>query len=174
MATKENKAAKKRRELRDQYWPEANERVWDRHSETGFTTVPRLLGLVMVLIQKLSRGKDPASVYLDLWLRAFDDAFVQIIDEETLAYASGYEGNRATRTWKERMFVLQELGFIEVKPKGNREFGYIFIPNPLYICVRLKSEGKVPDDWWNEFLSRASEIGAELPELTATTSSQPA
>jgi hypothetical protein len=155
----------KRQKLRDQLWPDSAFRLWDRHTNAGFTTVPRLLSLIVVLIRDLSGKSDPSRVYLDLWLRCFDDAFLNIVQEDQFAFSSGYKGNRAVRSWRERIKQLKALGFIDVKPRGNTEIAYILLLNPLDTVTRLREQGKVKDDWWNAYVERANDIGATLPPV---------
>lgn len=158
--------SQKRLELRESLWPESENWIWDRHSNDGFTTIPRILPLVMGLMKKISNPGDPSMVYLDLWSRMFDEAIITVTDEETYAFSSGYTGTRAVRTWRERILRLSELGFIKVKPEGLREIGQILVLNPLSICSRLKkTTGNVPDEWWNAFLHRVNEIGASISDL---------
>jgi hypothetical protein len=167
MMDRPNKAAQKRRALRDQLWPDADDKVWSRHTGRGFTSVPRLLPHVVHLIDELagSRGS-PGYVYLELWFRAFDEGIVSIDDELKHAYAAGYTGTRALRTWRGHMLVLQELGFIRVKAAGNREIGHVLLVNPILVCQELKDRGRAPEEWWTAFVQRANEIGAELPPAT--------
>jgi len=129
---------------------------------------------VLVLIKKLSGPAGDASrVYLDLWLRAFDEGFVNVIDDEELAYSSGYTGSRAARSWRERVFTLSELGFIDVKARGNTEVGYVLIWNPLRVCAQLHADGKVDTEWWTSFVGRALDIGAAIPSVKATLPRKP-
>lgn len=82
-------------------------------------------------------------------------------------YACGYVGTRAVRTWREHIFTLRDLGFIKVAAKGNREIANILLLNPLSVCADLmkreKIPRKIPAEWRNAFVSRASEIGATIP-----------
>ena len=163
------KAAQKREALRESLWPGSAKMIWSRHTSDGFTTIPRVLPLVMHLIKQLSPKGNPAAVYLELWARAYDEMIVAITDEDTSAYAAGYSGTRAVRTWREHVLALAELGFINVKPEGNREIGQILILNPLAVCasLRKKQTGKVPEEWWTAFVKRVNEIGAEVPASEA-------
>jgi hypothetical protein len=149
---------------RDQIWPDAADRVWNWSDNKGYVHMPRLLPLVMQLIRHVNPKINPSLVYLELWSRCLDGGFLELDDEEAHAYASGYDGQRAVRTWRERMRELERLGFIESRRSGNREFGFVLIPDPLHICVELKKRGRprVPDAWWTAFLSRAKKIGADL------------
>ena len=62
------------------------------------------------------------------------------------------------------MFKLVELGFIKSQQEGNREFGQVLLLNPITVCAKLRSEGKVAAEWWASFLRRAGEIKATIPE----------
>ncbi len=160
--------ARRRERLRETLWPGSGSLIWQRSTNLGFTTVPRLLPLVLHLIRRLTEKGDPTSVYLDLWCRSHDEGIVSIVDEEQCAYAAGYTGTRALRTWREHVGKLADLGFIRVKREGNREIGHVLLVNPLAVCSRLHAEGRVPEEWWVAFASRASEIGATIPSPLST------
>ena len=70
---------------------------------------------------------------------------------------------RNVRSWRERIEMLQELGFIGVQPNGSRKYGYILLLHPHRVVCELRARGKVNDPWWGAFSKRASEIGATLP-----------
>lgn len=163
---KRKKLAERRVELRDELFPGAAQEVWHRLENDGFSTVPRLLPLISSLVNDLSKEGDPSSVYWDLWCRVFDEGFVIIESEEECAYSSGYRGTRAIRTWRERMFVLEGLGFIKIRPSGLRRFAHVLVVNPLLAVARLKKAGKprIPDEWWGAYKQRADVVGAALPE----------
>ena len=162
-----NAASIRREKLREQFWPGSASEIWDRKKENGFSTIPRTLGLIMTLIDDLAdrdKGKDVSRVYFELWCRNFDEAFIEIGDEEAMAFASGFTApNRNVRTWKERIDVLQKLGFIQVMPVGSKKHGYIFLPDPHKVIKKLKDEGRVSPSWWGAYVKRASEIGYVIP-----------
>ena len=159
------KAAVKREELRELLWPESEGSLWTAKGTAGYTTMPRLMPLILHLMRQLSQKGDPSSVYFELWARAFGEGIVTISDENTCAYAAGYEGTRAVRSWRERILTLKELGFIYIKPQFYREIAHILIYNPLAVCAKLRAQKptRVTDEWWTAFVHRASEIGAEIP-----------
>jgi hypothetical protein len=159
------KAAQQRLNLRDELWPGESKSLWHRSTEDGFSTVPRTLPLIMTLIDQLKdKGKDAARVYLDLWCRQMDDCLVVVSDEASMAYSSGYvTPTRNIRSWRERVDLLRDLGFVSVRPKGSREYGYILLRHPHRVVQELRAKGLVADNWWWEFTGRASEIGAQLP-----------
>jgi hypothetical protein len=161
------KVAVRRQGLRDQLWPGEGDKLWHRTTEDGYSTIPRTLPLVMTLIDDLKgKGKDISRVYFDLWCRQIDDSFVDVSDEESFAYSSGYPTpGRNVRSWRERIDMLQELGFVSVQPNGSRRYGYILLFHPHRVVCALRSENKVSDAWWGAFSKRASEIGAILPTV---------
>lgn len=124
-----------------------------------------MLPLIVVLIRDLSNKSDPSSVYWDLWARVFDEGFLAIRNPAELAYSSGYSGQRAVRTWTERMRQLKELGFIDFKPRTGSEIGYVLMLNPITRACQLRAEGKASEVWWNAFVERAEEVGTELPTI---------
>jgi hypothetical protein len=139
-------AGKRRLGLRDELFPElAREGVWDRTTFTGFTTVPRTMPLLMRIIDGLSIKK-AGRVYFDLWCRAFDDFFVDIRDEYEFAYASGYSGQRAIRSWRERMLVLAEHRFILINSTSFGRIRYAAIRDPHRVVQELTDEQVSSED----------------------------
>lgn len=159
------RANQRRADRRDALWDGVADQVWRRQENDGYTTFPRLLPLITVLLRCLTKGSgDPSSVYVELWARVYDEGYVQITNEIDHVYAAGYHGTRGTRTWRERMMMLEDHGFLKIKPNGAQNFGHVLLVNPLLVAARLKKEGKVPLAWWAAFVSRADEIGAEIPQ----------
>jgi hypothetical protein len=74
-----------------------------------------------------------------------------MMHENDHAFAAGYEGTRAVRTWQERMKVLEANGFIQTKQVGNQRYKYVAIVHPTTAVQRLRDKGKVPDNWWNAY-----------------------
>jgi len=164
---KQNDADRRRENLRNTLWPRSEGWIWTINDEAvvGFATISRLTPWICALIRDLSGGRagDPASVYLELWCKDWGQGIISIQDEQECAFASGYSGTRAVRTWKERMFKLVELGFILARQEGNREYGQVLLLNPITVCAKLNGEGKVADEWWTSFVRRAGEIKATIP-----------
>src|ERR1700678_223061 len=159
-----SRIAARRAELREGLWPGIGPYLWHRKSEAGFSTLPRTLPLILVLLDELKeKGWDVSRVYFDLWCRQYDDSLVDVTDEEGFAFSSGFTGQgRNVRSWRERIRILEELGFIKVKPNGSRSIGYILINHPHRVVRELRREGKVSDAWWGAYVKRASEIGTTL------------
>jgi hypothetical protein len=162
-----NAAEAKRISLRNQVFPGAAVELWDRHQATGFTTIPRTLGLIMTLIEQLAdrrKGHDVSRTYFELWCRAFDDYFIEVTDVETFAFAAGFVSRgRNVRSWEERIATLTELGFVRVAPNGSKKRGYILLVDPHVVVKKLKDDGKVSAEWWGAYTKRAIEIGYVLP-----------
>jgi len=126
---------------------------------------------MLTLLEGLAdKGKNVTRVYSELWFRAPDCMLVEIDDEDGIAYASGL----SVRRWRERIDILEQLGFVRVRPSGGRKYGYIFLPNPNEIAVKLRGDDKVPDEWWGAFVKRCSKIGhrfAAVPQEAAAAAS---
>ena len=155
---KESASTRRRRELKEQYWPEDDE-LWTGKDEKGWFSAPRTLPLILSLLgnKKISEGKDPAPVYLELMSRQIDNGIVEMDYESTHAYAAGYEGQRALRTWQERMRVLETAGFIRVVKVGNDNYKYVAIVHPTIAVERLRKKNKVPENWWNAYCERKAQ-----------------
>jgi hypothetical protein len=143
--------AKRREEIRKEHWP--NEDLWTGEKEKGWFPVPRSLPLVLALLKskQISGKKDPSSVYLELLSRQRGEGVIEMMHENDHAFAAGYEGTRAVRTWQERMKVLEANGFIQTKQVGNQCYKYVAIVHPTTAVQRLRDKGKVPDNWWNAY-----------------------
>ena len=149
--------AARREEIRTQYWP--NEDLWTGEKEVGWFPAPRTLPLILGLLssKEISAKKDPSSVYLDLISRQRGEGVIEMGHESDHAFAAGYEGSRAVRTWQERMKILEENGFIKTVEVGNQRYRYVAIVHPTTAVQRLRDNKKVPNKWWNAYLARKIE-----------------
>lgn len=156
-----NIAESRRAELRAQQFPKDNPaELWTGKNERGFFSAPRTLPLIVRLIKKLSdKAIDPTTAYLDLLSRHMGAGIVEMGAEEDHAFSAGYGGNRAARTWRDRMKALEELGFIKVRARGPRPYGYVLLIHPALAVKRLKDKKRVPDEWWEVYVSRQMEVG---------------
>jgi len=100
----------------------------------GWFRAPRTLPLLFLLLRskRLSGKKDPSRVYMALLARHVDSGLVEVTNEAELAYESGYTGQRAVRTWQERMLLLQELGLIRIRPSGNQKYRYVVLSEGIH------------------------------------------
>jgi len=159
--------------LRNSLWPEAAERAWDRTVYGGFTTLPKTIPYICRIMDDLSKGFPLSTTYLALWSSTWDNSFVRLNRPGDLAFASGFSGERAERTWLDRMRRLEEIGFIQTKPSGASKMGFAFIPNPHEVIFRLRAAKADPhapnhmhtvaagltEGAFNAFVERALEVG---------------
>jgi len=147
-------------QLRDQLFPGSAGEIWDRTVHDGYSSIPRTIGLILTLLEQLAdKGKNVSRVYSELWFRTTDCKLIEVEDEPDIAYASGLSARR----WRERIDLLEELGFVKVAPNGAKQYGYIFLPNPNDVAIALRKSGEVSNEWWGAFVKRCSKIGYKLP-----------
>jgi len=161
-------------ELRDTYFEDAADRLWDRAKHHGFATVPKTMPLIMRGLDEISKGKPLGQTYFALFCATWDNGFVRLGRSTDLPYASGFTGPRGVRGWQERMKLLETFGFIEIQASGDQKFGLAFLPNPNIVLLNLwekkKAQGKAPydppglgglqDATMSAFLERAIDVGA--------------
>ena len=167
------KIIKKIIDLRSRLWPDLEEEeLWGRHLYDGFTTIPRTMPIIMNIIDQLSDGSKRTSItYLALWGLAFDEMYVSLQNANDLAFHSGFTGQRAVRTWRERIRALDELGFIRTAAGTAGPYSHAVILNPHFAIRRLyavKTPGLTAASY-NALVERAITISAEdmnipLPE----------
>lgn len=124
----------RREEIKASFFPK--EDVWLGEKETGWVAVPRTFPLILNLIgsKALSGNKNPSLVYLELLSRLRGDGIIKMERESDHAYAAGYVGPRAVRTWQERMQTLAKLGFIRIQRVGNERYKYVALIHPRRQC----------------------------------------
>ena len=156
--------AKRREEIQKEHWP--NEDLWTGEKEKGWFPVPRTLPLILGLLSSkgISEKKDPSSVYLDLLSRQKGEGVIEMAHENEHAFAAGYEGARAVRTWQERMKVLEENGFIKTVQVGNQYYKYVAIVHPTTAIQKLRDKGLVHDHWWHAYTAIKRETGERTHE----------
>src|SRR5580698_9738708 len=102
--------AQRQLELRNQLWPALQvEELWTRQTHDGFTTLPKAMPLMMSIMDDLADGQPVSTTFLELWCRAYDECFVTLSKSRDLAFHSGFFGQRAERTWKARLQILEKL-----------------------------------------------------------------
>nr|WP_245276251.1 hypothetical protein [Mesorhizobium sp. LNHC220B00] len=154
----------KQAEMRKQVFGELDPSyIWHRKAAKGFTTIPRTMPLLGAIMDGLSgKGKPLSTVYLELWCRSNDDGFVTLSKQAETAYASGFCGERAVSTWKERVRRLEELDFLKTKPGVSGNLHYVQLWNP-YRVVKHHRDQDTPGfrhDLYNALVERALDIGA--------------
>lgn len=157
--------SKRRENLIQELWGDELEdlSIWNRKEHNGFTTIPRTLNYINRIIDHLAGAGSPVSqTYLTLWCRVFDEGFVEVRDKDSLAFESGFSGQRAVTTWLGRMKKLRDLGFISTRPGTSGEFHYVIMLNPLSVIKgAYESNGWAKDERYNALFSRMQEVGAE-------------
>ena len=150
--------------LRRKLWPFVEDKdLWLRNERNGFATLPRSMPIILTIMDGMTKGKRVSTTYLDLWCRVFDEMFVQVQSPAGMAFASGFEGERAVRTWRERMHWLQDNGFIDIKPGASGDMSYTIILNPYHV-IRRHYEADHPGVTEARFIAlmaRAHEIRAD-------------
>jgi hypothetical protein len=86
-------------------------------------------------IDSLSKNKPAGQTYFVLWCRAWDESMLTIEIPQIFAAETGFTGERALTTWRERMRTLKQLGFIDTKTGASGEHHYILILNPHLVMV---------------------------------------
>lgn len=161
-STRSKRISENKLKLRNELWPIIDQSLlYDRTKESGFTTIPRTMPLILSLMDELSNGKPVSSTFLSLWCRVFDEGMVVLKNPKELAFEAGFTGERAETTWRTRMKTLVDLGFISAKPGTSGEFHYILIFNPHKIIEKLKAANKIHQTAaYNAYYERLVEIGA--------------
>src|SRR5205823_1065618 len=106
------KYSDRRLALREEIFPD--ESAYDP-PEKGWFKASRALPLFLALMasKRVSGELDPTRVYLELLARHIDGGFVELGAEADHAMAAGYSGDRAIRTWRERIKILERSGFVK-------------------------------------------------------------
>lgn len=149
-------------DARRKLWPELiDHMLWSMDNE-GWVALPRLMPLMLSIMDDLSgKGFPVGRTYLELWSRMrIEESFLALNWPEEMAFHAGFEGQRALRTWKDRIQRLAKLGFIGVKPGPLGDLSYAVIYNPYHVIKRAYLAGKVHENKWQALVIRANEVGA--------------
>ena len=155
------KIDRRTRQLRDNLWEDAGSRIWEYEKSDGWLNVPRSMPVIMRILDSLTKGQPVSSTYFELWCRTYNNGFVTASRPREMAFFSGFDGERAQRTWLSRIRRLQELGFIDIKEGPSGPVSYILIENPYTPLRKLRNDGMINDQLWNALMARMIEIGAE-------------
>ena len=163
MSRVRRKIVERQVELRKKLWPTVtDEDLWLRLKNDGFSTLPRSMPLIMSIMDGMNKGHRVSAVYLDLWCTVMDEMFVQLKGKEAMAFYAGFEGERALRTWRDRMRRLANDGFIGIKPGPFGEMSYAIIYNPYHVIRRHYDAGhpSITESRYTALMARAHEVGA--------------
>lgn len=160
-----SKYLRKVRALREKLWPEVDfdAQLWNRKRNDGFVSMPRTMPLIIGIIDDLTKGAPAGMTYAELWCRAYDEMYVSLSKTKELAFHSGFIGQRAERTWAEKIRKLDELGFISVKPGQAGALSHALIFNP-YLVIKTLHDAKtigISEEKYNALVERAIDIGAD-------------
>lgn len=152
---------KRQIEARKRLWPEVTEEMlWERGNE-GWVALPRLMPLMMSIMDDLSGKGFPVSrTYLEMWTRLRDEQFLTLNRPEEMAFHAGFEGQRALRTWRDRVQRLANLGFIGLKSGPLGDLSYAVFYNPYHVVKRAYLDGNVLERKWQALVIRANEVSA--------------
>ena len=149
---------------RNQLWPDITDNdLWLRTQRDGFTTIPRTMPLIAHIMDDMSNGKPVFSTFFDLWCRAYDECYVILNKKQEMAFYAGFRGQRGEQTWKTRMEILAELGFIRIKGGPHGDLSYALLMNPHKV-IQAHYKKKTPtlnEAQYNTLLTRLVEIGAD-------------
>jgi hypothetical protein len=150
-----------------------DDQLWQRKRHKGFTTVPRTMPLLMNVIDSLTKNQPAGQTYLALWCRTFDESLLVIENPLVLATESGFGGERALSTWRQRMRTLEELGFIQSQEGASGPFHYVLLLNPHVVVWKIKR--RIAPALFRQLVDRAIDIGADdMKEPAVTEVSEPA
>lgn len=149
-------------DARRKLWPDLSKQMLWSMDNDGWVALPRLMPLMLGVMDDLSgKGFPVGRTYLELWSRIrIEESFLTLNRPEEMAFHAGFEGQRALRTWKDRMQRLSKLGFIGVKPGPLGDLSYALIYNPYHVIRRAYLAGNVQENKWQALVIRANEVGA--------------
>lgn len=152
---------RKQKEARSKLWPELKENMLWSMDNDGWIAVPRLMPLMMSIMDDLSgKGYPVGQTYFELWSRLREEQFLTLNRPEEMAFHAGFEGQRALRTWKDRVQRLANLGFIGLKSGPLGDLSYAVFYNPYHVIKRAFHAGNVQERKWQALIVRANEISA--------------
>ncbi|MCU1314909.1 MAG: hypothetical protein JWN63_231 [Candidatus Acidoferrum typicum] len=158
-AAKRKTMSERSAQMRQEFWPHIPEdALWHRKRNDGYSTIPRTLAIVMSIIDSLSKNKPAGQTYFVLWCRAWDESMLTVDNPAVFAAETGFTGERALSTWKERMKTLAQLGFIDAKAGASGDYHYVLILNP-HLIIRMRKED-IQQSLYMRLYERGQEIGA--------------
>jgi hypothetical protein len=172
---KKTPKADEREAIRRKFWP--NERAWITSRRKGYFNAPRSLPLVFELLKSKkinTKRVDLSLTYLALWARLLGEGVVEITNEHEVAYDAGYSGERQRRTWRERMALLEELGFIKSKQIAGQPYRYVLMIDPAVAVAKFERDGLVDPEWLDTYQMRRLTTKELVEKETKKKASAPA
>jgi hypothetical protein len=105
-----------------------------------------------------TKSASAGNTYFCLWCRSFDEQVIEISNPADLAAESGFSGERAVYTWRQRMKSLKTLGFIDCRA-GSHDYQFVLLLNPHKVLKKIKRD--VPDSLYTQLFNRALDVGAK-------------
>jgi hypothetical protein len=106
------------------------------------------------------KGTPVGQTYLEMWCRLRDEGFLVLNSHDEMAFCAGFSGQRAVRTWRERVRTLADLGFISVLPGPTGDLSYALFWNPYHVLKRHNQAGRIQKAKWLTLEVRAGEVKA--------------
>lgn len=164
-----NKAREAAIKIRNELWPDLKPSdIWSTSDKkrVGFAQVPRVLSLVMNMINHVSKkasGKAlPAGrTYLVLWLHVYGEGIVKIESEQEAAHEAGYGGERGRSTFRSHMKTLKEMGFVDYAKGSKGPFQWVLLRNPYKVVKELHVQKLITKEQFVTFTERAYAVGSE-------------
>ncbi|MGR9499420.1 hypothetical protein ACU8OJ_21930 [Rhizobium leguminosarum] len=158
---KQRDILKRQLDARSKLWPDLSDGMIWKMDNDGWTAVPRLMPLMMGIMDDLSgKGFPVGPTYFEMWCRLREEAFLTLNRPEEMAFHAGFEGQRALRTWKDRVQRLANLGFIGLKAGPLGDLSYAVFYNPYHILKRAFLKGLIQEKKWQALVIRANEVSA--------------
>lgn len=159
--SKGSQVTERRVAMRNRLWPEVDSRELWSIAHDGWVSLPRLMPLMMNIMDDMSgKGYPVGRTYLEMWSRLREEQFLTLNRPEEMAFHAGFEGQRALRTWKDRVKRLADLGFIALKDGPVGELSYALFFNPYHVVKRAYLKGEVQERKWQALTIRVEEISA--------------
>lgn len=139
----------RREQLRKTYWPD--EEAWlGPEEQFGWFAASRTLPLILNLLDSkaVSKGHQPSKTYLELLSRHRSEGVIEMKHEGQHAYAAGHYSNRAIRTWRDHMQVLEDQGFIKTVAIGGQKYAYVLLVHPTTVVEQLRLAKKITEPRW--------------------------
>jgi hypothetical protein len=149
-------------DTRRKLWPDLTDDMLWSMSNDGWVAIPRLMPLMMSIMDDLSgKGFPVGQTYLEMWSRIrIEESFLILNRPEEMAFHAGFEGQRALRTWKDRVRRLEDIGFITIQPGPLGDLSYVAFFNPYHIIKRAYLNKKIQEKKWQALMVRANEVSA--------------
>jgi len=159
--TKARSILERQLDARAKLWPTLSDKMLWTIDSDGWVAVPRVMPLMLSIMDEMSeKGFPVGRTYFELWSRLREEGFLTLNRQEEMAFHAGFEGQRALRTWRDRIHRLAELGFIGLKSGAFGDLSYAVVYNPFHVIKRAYLAGLVPANKYQALLMRANEIGA--------------